>query len=147
MVPSLGFTVSNMPQKLTIVVLFLLALSACNRYEPPVNKLLHDGRPLEVEGREVAIGYVAIRLYPLTGESVAAEPASDDLVEADGTFVILGREGKGVPPGKYRVEVMQYDPYPTDVLRGRFSKENSPIEVEVTGEKEPLQIDLAEYGS
>jgi len=120
-------------------------LAGCNTYEPEVNTLLSDGKPLEVEGRDVGVGYVAIRLYPIENGEVAADPASDDMVEADGTFVILGRENKGVPPGKYRVEVLQYDPYPQDALKGKFSRENSPIEIEIGDDPQPLEIDLAEY--
>lgn len=130
--------------RITLLAAALLLLPACNRYTPQVNTLLSEGQPLHVEGREVSAGYVAIRLYPLQGEEPAAEPASDDLVEADGTFLIFGREGKGVPPGRYRVEVLQYDPYPRDKLQGRFSREKSPIEIEVTPES-ALQIDLADY--
>ena len=128
-----------------LLVAAMLPLAGCRQYEPPANRLVNDDMPLEVDGREAAIGYVAVRLYRIENGEVAAEPASDDMVEADGTFRIFGREGKGVPPGTYRVEVLQYDPYPNDALGGRFSREQSPIEVEVNEANDGLQIDLSDY--
>ena len=59
--------------------------------------------------------------------------------DEEGNFDLPG----GMPAGKYRVVVRQWEPYPQiDKLKGRFAEENSPLVVEVDG-KTPLQIDLA----
>jgi len=64
-------------------------------------------------------------------------------VNKDGTFEVNGRaELKGPPAGKYRVSVELIDPYPgTDKFQGKYSKQNSPIIKEVTGNQE-LTVDL-----
>jgi hypothetical protein len=51
----------------------------------------------------------------------------------DGTFTVIGADGKGIPPGKYKVQVQAMDPYPQkDLLGGKFAPaEKSPLTVEV----------------
>ena len=57
-----------------------------------------------------------------------------------------GRRAGGLPPGKYRIAVRQWDPYPdTDKLGGKFDAQNSPIVREITGE-EDIVIDLSKPG-
>ena len=54
-----------------------------------------------------------------------------------------GRFGNGIPPGKYRIAVRQWDPYPDrDRLEGKFSEKETPIVRDVDG-KTPIDIDLS----
>ena len=54
----------------------------------------------------------------------------------------MALEKKGVPPGKYRIAVQQFDPYPTtDKLDGKFAPGKTTIVREVNGST--LDIDLA----
>jgi hypothetical protein len=58
-----------------------------------------------------------------------------------GTFEVVGKEGKGLPAGKYIVslELMQKK---EDLFRGRLLGKASPIVVEVTPANHDLLIDL-----
>ena len=61
------------------------------------------------------------------------------LADAEGNFSVT--EG-GVSPGRYRVCIYQWDPYPqADKLKGKYAAGKSNLEVEITGE--PLTIDLS----
>lgn len=101
-------------------------------------KLTKDGQPLEVSDR----GAVMITFIPyVEGGSEAAEGHSAPVMK-DGSYHVLGRYGKGIAPGKYRIAVQHLDPYPrNDKLKGEFSTSQSPIIREVTGAD--LDIDLA----
>ncbi|MCS7306311.1 MAG: hypothetical protein NZ602_14535 [Thermoguttaceae bacterium] len=110
--------------------------------EPAVRakgRILMNGKPLAVspQNREVGIGYVRVEFYRLGPDGKPQDPPEGMVVNEDGSFELMGR---GIPPGKYRIAVYQYDP--DDKLGGRFDKDRSPIVREVTG-KEDLVIDLA----
>jgi hypothetical protein len=70
-------------------------------------------------------------------DSYAAAFSSDN-----GTFEVMGKDGKGMPAGKYRVslELLQKK---EDQFRGKLSGKNSPIVLDVTRENSrDLLIDL-----
>jgi len=102
-------------------------------------KLTQNGQPLTVSDK----GVIVMNL-------VAAEEGKDKTpypaeVKSDGTFEITGPERKGIPPGKYRISLQQFDPYPkNDKLGGKFASEKSPLVREVTGSF--LEIDVAKPG-
>jgi hypothetical protein len=57
-------------------------------------------------------------------------------VKADGTFTIVGPANKGIPPGKYRVQLQAMDPYApgggTDKLGGKYGPNSkSPMMIDV----------------
>jgi hypothetical protein len=55
---------------------------------------------------------------------------------------VPGPDGKGIPPGMYKITVEQFDPFPTTgKLGGQFNERNSKIEREVTG-SDHFDIDL-----
>lgn len=127
----------------TLVALVAFAFAGCQQNTGPVTvplqgSLLMNGQPLEVKGREIGLGQVALDFIPV-----------DDTGPAPQTFgVQAGIDGKfsfpgGIKPGKYKVAVYQWDPYPmVDKLQGAYSKERTPIVREVDG-KSPIDIDLA----
>jgi hypothetical protein len=69
--------------------------------------------------------------------SFVAEGGSDKTTykattKPDGTFTILGPKGKGIPAGKYVVNLTAMDPYPTtDKLGGKYAPGQSKLVVEV----------------
>jgi hypothetical protein len=104
-------------------------------------KLTNAGQPLEVAGRDIGLGRVVVEFYPLdaSGEP-SLEPLETATVAANGEFNLVD----GIPPGKYRIAVHQWDPYPqTDRLESRFDRESSPIVRDLTSETDSLEIDVS----
>lgn len=91
---------------------------------------------MQVAGRDIGVGMVQLEFVPAEGN-----PATETygaVVDAEGKFDMPG----GMPPGKYKVAVRQWDPYPqTDKLGGKFSATATPIVRDVTGDQ-PIEIDL-----
>src|SRR5439155_594625 len=81
-------------------------------------------------------GMVQVIFHPL--KEGAAKDTYPAAVKPDGTFEVGGKDGRGIPEGKYRVEVHQWDPYPKlDRLGVRFGANTSPIEINVAGARGP----------
>ena len=127
----------------TLVALLALTFAGCQQNSGPVTvplqgSLLMNGQPLEVKGREIGLGQVALEFIPADDTGPAPQVFG---VKADtaGKFAFAG----GIKPGKYKVAVYQWDPYPNvDRLQGAYSKERTTIVREVDG-KSPIDIDLA----
>ena len=124
----------------------LLLLSGCTSSEPPRYKVTGqvtlNGKPLTVQP---VLGQVKVQFLPFAEPSKLVDPNDATYDEKTGKFTVGGLDGKGISPGKYRVAVYQYDPYPqVDKLGGRFSKEKTPIEVEIAGPKD-VSIELSQY--
>lgn len=104
-------------------------------------KVTDAGQPLEVGGRDIGLGRVVVEFYPLDASGNAAgEPLETASVAESGEFELID----GIPPGRYRIAVRQWDPYPqTDRLQGRFDPENTPIVRDLTAETDSLEIDIS----
>jgi hypothetical protein len=105
----------------------------------PRGRLLNKGAPyLPGDGVSVHIAF-----FPVAGEE---EPTGEAYVATfnheDGTFQVVGRDGRGLPPGKYRV-CIQAMKMKKDVFKGRFGVRNSPIVREVAANTEELTVDLS----
>jgi hypothetical protein len=125
-------------------------------------KLLQNGQPAKVEYAGTKqlppgeTGRMTVWFYPVKADNdVIIGPQGDIMVqggekadvESDGTFKLGGGDGKGIPPGKYRVVVTHIDPFTSkDVLKGMFSEGNSRVTREVKGPDEEIVIDLAKRG-
>jgi hypothetical protein len=59
----------------------------------------------------------------------------------DGTFRVVGANGRGLPPGKYRVAV-QAMKQKHDLLQGAYGAQNSPLVCEVKGASQEVALDL-----
>ena len=60
----------------------------------------------------------------------------------DGTFQAAGRDGQGVPPGKYRIAV-EHLRNRADLLKGAFDAVHSPFVCELKSSADEVTIDLA----
>jgi hypothetical protein len=133
-----------------LVLVCLVAVGCGGGADEPVvrasGRVTAGGRPLHVEGRETGAGAVEIKFLRIESDDPeAAEPVITQ-ADADGRFEVPGPDGNGIPPGKYRIAIRQWDPYPQiDKLGGKFDEENSPITREVTGEEE-IVIDVLRPG-
>jgi hypothetical protein len=65
--------------------------------------------------------------------------------KTDGTFVASGKDGKGVPPGKYRI-ALEHLRQKKDLLSGFFGPENSPFIREVKSSSDTLTLDISKPG-
>ena len=86
-----------------------------------------------------------VAFIEMKGEGREAKAGEVFTTHADenGAFKMAGRLGNGLPPGKYRIAVRQWDPFPqTDRLGGKFGEKSTRIVREVTG-KEEIVIDVS----
>ena len=109
-------------------------------------QLLVGGQPAILEDYDEEESYYQLDFFLLdeAGDLVqtGTETPRADADEA-GNFVVPGREGKGIPPGKYRVAVAKMGEAGEDIndlWRGKFSREKTTITVDVTGDA--LTIDV-----
>ncbi|PHS16461.1 MAG: hypothetical protein COA78_03800 [Blastopirellula sp.] len=121
-----------------VPILFIVGiLSGCGgsgKDEHPVRGRVHNGgEALTITSDIPGAAYVEISFYPLSDTGTADEArVMLATAEADGSFSVEGESGGGLAPGKYKVEIRQWDPYPdNDKLKGKFSLKNSKIEVTV----------------
>ncbi len=125
-------------------------------------KLLKGGQPYRApEGQVVSVTFVGMEIQDPSGKlSTSPEPFDADYDDATAEFRVPGREGRGIPPGKYRVAVTQkmlreafeaakpkakpgQPPITreTDFLEDKFGPKTSPIIQEVRVSSEVV-IDL-----
>jgi hypothetical protein len=115
-------------------LLFCLTVSGCGGGSTVRGKLTNGGAPVTVSDKGVIVMFFAPEGWEGKGSGADVQP--------DGTYVAKGFENKGLMPGKYRISVQQFDPYPTtDKLEGKFAQGKSPIIRDVNGGR--LDIDLA----
>jgi hypothetical protein len=118
----------------------LTALSGCGSSDSVRvgGSLVKGGTPLKVEEGQ----WVQLMLLPENAASSGEWfPAN---INPDGTFDVPGKEGQGIPRGKYRVSVklVTYKDRNHDLLKGVFGRETSPVVVEIDSSKN-LTVDLA----
>lgn len=145
----------------TILALMFLGLAGCD----PGNTvhvsghLLKGGQPYVAPDDQT----IGVTFYAMAGqlESKAAAVVDEPFAATygkDGAFEVPGREGRGIPPGKYRVVVIRKPkagtarPAPRgskakfdrekDFLNDQFGPGTSPIVREVKASTYDLTIDL-----
>jgi len=119
-----------------LLLLLLLALAGGCTSRAKVNgKIVKGGQPLTVSEK----GVIVLSFVAAEGEDKTIYNAT---TKPDGTFTILGPEGKGIPSGKYKVNLTAMDPYPTnDVLGGKYAPNKSTLVVDIG--KGELVIDVS----
>jgi hypothetical protein len=107
-------------------------------------KVTLQGQPLQVAGREMGVGLVEVKFYPLDATGKISEQNFQAGVDAQGAFNVPGPSNRGLPPGKYRVVVRQWDPYPeVDKLQGKFDETNSKITQEISNQPKKIELELS----
>ncbi len=114
------------------MLLLLLGCASGPPAEPAVavrGRLTYGGVPLTVKGREVGTGLIELKFLPLGPDGKVGTAFFQASVDEQGNYTVPGRQSQGLPPGKYRIVVRQWEPYPqTDKLGGKFDEKNSPLE-------------------
>jgi hypothetical protein len=136
-----------MPNRAFLLLLAAMLIAGCGGPRdgavPVRGTVTNAGQPLAVKGRDVGLGYVELHFYRMHDDGAVDTSPNDAAVDESGNFSVRGRDGGGLPPGKYKITVRQLDPAPNnDKLKGRFDLKNSRIVRELTGEgEEEITID------
>ncbi|MCS7021217.1 MAG: carboxypeptidase-like regulatory domain-containing protein [Gemmataceae bacterium] len=112
----------------------------------PRGRILENGLPIKIDTSKLPPGDPGLQVtfIKLGGVDAGTEYEAVVTDSANGAFELIGKDGKGIPPGKYRV-VITLAPFGSeDMLKGRFSRERSKIEIEVKP-GEDVVIDIAQY--
>jgi hypothetical protein len=102
-------------------------------------QVVKDGQPYVAEENDIV--HVIFVPMPEAGVKVLDYHVAV-FNKTDGTFVASGKDGKGVPPGKYRIAI-EHLRQKKDVLNGAFSAEKSPFVREVKSSSDTLTLDLS----
>jgi hypothetical protein len=90
--------------------------------------------------------YVRVTFFPVTADG---KPPKNTYAATyngtDGTFQAVGPDGKGIPPGKYRIAVEHEDARRKDVLRGAYDGDRSPFVFDVDARTKEIVIDLEKH--
>jgi len=111
-----------------IIVLGVACLATgCAGNVKPNGKIVKGGQPFALGEKT---GVFVLAFIPTSGDTSKMYNAT---TKHDGTFTIVGPENKGIPPGKYKVQLQAMDPYPSkDILGGKYAQgASSPLEVDV----------------
>lgn len=123
-------------------ILFVTVMVGCGSSGPPVvavsGKITRNG---EIMAVKPMVGRLTLSFYPVAAEGAAVVEEAD--LQADGTFTVPGKNGNGIPPGKYKIAVVWQDDFPTgpDKLNGKYNQKNTPLIREVQAGS-PLVIDV-----
>jgi hypothetical protein len=101
-------------------------------------RLVKGGAPFTVPEGE----YVRVTFHPISPDG---KPATHTYVavysKADGKFTVVGADGKGLPPGKYRASV-EHERKRKDLFQGAYDADRSPFVFDVDSAGKELVIDL-----
>jgi hypothetical protein len=125
-----------------LVAALVLGLAAAGCGGPTLLKtrgrVVKGGAPfLPGPGQDVSVTFVPI----LPGNQRARDYYVAHFDDKKGTFQVVGKDLKGMPPGKYRVAV-ELEQGRRDLLKGKFDTERSPFVFEVDAGTGEIVIDL-----
>jgi hypothetical protein len=108
----------------------------------PKGRVVKGGAPFQPgEGENLRI--ILAPTEPPQGSSYDSYAAVYD--RTDGTFRVVGKDGKGLPPGKYQVG-LELIKHKEDLYKGAFAGKNSPFTCEVTSGSSEIVVDLDKVG-
>jgi hypothetical protein len=116
----------------------LFAIGCSDGFIKAKGRVLKNGEPFR-PGEGEALRIILAPFDPPAGatyDSYAAEFHPED-----SSFIVKGKDGRGLPPGKYRVGV-ELLKKKEDQFNGRFAGAKSPFTCEVTSAASELVVDL-----
>ena len=148
-----------MHRALSITIAAVVALSGCSKTDEAPRavakgKLVDGGKPYAYEapkgkgGGAIAPPSVGnagtglmIQFVPVEG----GDPSFASFNAEGSTFEVKGGDGKGIKPGKYKVFLTMAGGTPgtPEIFGGKFSREKSQIEREVTADGPEIVIDVS----
>ncbi|MCS6864979.1 MAG: hypothetical protein RMJ56_06800 [Gemmataceae bacterium] len=112
----------------------------------PRGRILDNGLPIKVDTSNLPPGDPGLQVtfIKIGGVDAGTEYEATITDSTNGSFELIGTDGKGIPPGEYRVAIVLAPFGSNDLLKGKFSREKSKIHVEVKP-NENVVIDIAKY--
>jgi hypothetical protein len=83
-------------------------------------KLHRGGEVLRISSKVPGGSQIEVGFYPMDAGSGPKDPKIIKVDPDTGTFDMSAAGDKGIPAGKYKVAVHQYDPRPEDKLKGAW---------------------------
>ena len=107
--------------------------------------ILDNGLPIKAKTGNLPPGDPGMRVtfIRLGGVGAGTETEAQILSSEEASFELIGADGKGIEPGKYRV-ALSIGPFGSGPAWRQVQREKSPIEVEVK-QDENLVIDVAKF--
>jgi hypothetical protein len=124
-----------------LLVLCLSSVGCGTSLVKPNGKLVKGGKPFALSDK----GVFNVAFYKESDKAGATAYPAEMKPPHGPSFELVGKERKGVPPGKYRVSVEARDPYSADapdMLGGQYSAQNSTLIVDVTSSDKEVIVDL-----
>jgi hypothetical protein len=121
----------------TLVCLLALGCGDSSRISAK-GSIVKGGQPYLTRSGE-GLRIVFAPLDPSTGTQYDSFAAAYD--PSDGSFQVLGKDGQGLPPGKYRIS-LQLMSKKEDLWGGQLMGKKSPFTCEVTPATDRVVIDL-----
>jgi hypothetical protein len=122
----------------SVLVLIALVLCGCGgdgRFKAR-GRIVKNGTPFQLgESEGMRIVFAPVEAAETTYESYVA------VFNKDGSFQVTGKDGKGMPPGKYRIS-LEHLKKKEDLFNGVFAGSRSPFVREVTDGSQEIVIDL-----
>ena len=112
----------------------------------PQGRILNNGLPVEVDTHNLPPGDpgMQVTFIKIDSADAGAEHVAQIIDASQGTFEVIGADGKGIPTGKYRVAIVMAPVGGKDVFQGKYSRKKSPIEIDVQ-EGADVVIDIADH--
>jgi hypothetical protein len=111
-----------------LCLILLLSVVGCGPSKSrKTGKIVRGGEPIQLSDKGVFIISFYAEDDTKGANPIAASP------KKDGTFEVVGTDGKGIAPGKYLVAVQAMDPYDQqkDLLGGKYAPGQTNKIVEV----------------
>ena len=87
--------------------------------------------------------YVRVTFFPVTSDGKPPKNTyAASFNGANGTFRAVGADGKGIPPGKYRVAVEHEGKKGKDLFKGAYDGDRSPFVFDIDSRSGEIVIDL-----
>jgi hypothetical protein len=100
-------------------------------------RIVKNGKPFQLgEGEGLRIVF-----YPPEASGTTYDSYVAVFDKSNGTFRVTGKDGKGLPPGKYRVS-LEHVKEKKDLFNGAYSGKHTPFVGEVSGSSSEIVIDL-----
>jgi hypothetical protein len=126
-----------LPLTICVLVMTTLGCGGSGTYQTR-GRVLKGGAPLTA----VEPDFVRVVLVPLPEDGKKAlDWYVAEFNGSDGTFTVKGKDGKGMPPGKYRV-ALEHMKGRKDAFKGAFDAERSPFVVSVQSASDEITVDV-----